>query len=153
MRALERRVPPLLAWAASAGLAVALDRAWPELGCRWPGQVPAGLVLAAGGGAVAGAGVREFRRAATTMSPLAGRKARALVTTGVYRFSRNPMYLGLLLALGGVVVALGSGPALATLPALAAFLHHFQIAPEERALAADFGAEFAAYCSRTRRWI
>ena len=148
----ERRVPPLLAWAVAAGAVWTLGREWPAPG--WGGAVAAVIagLLAGAGGVLAAAGVWQFRRAATSLSPFAGAGVRVLVTDGVYGWTRNPMYLGLALALAGVVVWRGSGAAVAPWPLFCAYLQRFQIRPEERDLAARFGPEFAAYRARVGRW-
>ena len=149
----ERRVPPLLVWAVAAGAVGALGRGWPSP--DWGGAVAsvvAGL-LAVAGGVLAGAGVWQFRRAATSLSPFAGAGVRVLVVDGVYGWTRNPMYLGLALALAGFVVWRGSWAAVAPWPLFCAYLQRFQIRPEERDLSAAFGAEFAAYEARVGRWV
>jgi protein-S-isoprenylcysteine O-methyltransferase Ste14 len=110
-------------------------------------------VLAGAGALVAGAGVWQFRRAATSLSPFAGAGVRTLVVSGVYAWTRNPMYLGLALALAGVVVWRGSWAAVVPGPLFCAYLQRFQIRPEERDLAAAFGPEFAAYRARVGRWF
>jgi protein-S-isoprenylcysteine O-methyltransferase Ste14 len=149
----ERRVPPLLAWAVAAGAVWALGRGWPAPGWGGPGAFGVALGLAGAGAFVAGAGVWQFRRAATSLSPFAGARVRGLVVDGVYAWTRNPMYLGLALALAGVVVWRGSWAAVAPWPLFCAYLQRFQIRPEERDLAAAFGPEFAAYRARVGRWF
>jgi protein-S-isoprenylcysteine O-methyltransferase Ste14 len=148
----ERRVPPLLAWAVAAGAVWALGRGWPAPGWGGPGAFGVALGLAGAGAFVAGAGVWQFRRAATSLSPFAGARVRGLVVDGVYAWTRNPMYLGLALALAGVVVWRGSWAAVVPGPLFCAYLQRFQIRPEERDLAAAFGPEFAAYRARVGRW-
>lgn len=111
------------------------------------------LVVALAGGAIAAAGIRSFRCAGTTLNPHRPDKASALVTGGIWRVTRNPMYLGLALVLAGVAVWLWWWPALAGPLAFAAYITRFQIQPEERALAARFGAEYEAYRQRVRRWF
>ena len=149
----ERRLPPLLAWSVAAGAVWTLGRAWPAPGWGGARASSAALLLAGAGAAWAGAGVWQFRRAATSLSPFAGAGVRTLVVEGVYAWSRNPMYLGLAWALAGVVVWRGSWAAVAPWPLFCAYLHRFQIRPEERDLAATFGPEFAAYRARVGRWF
>ena len=79
--------------------------------------------------------------------------ASSLVATGVFRFTRNPMYLGLFLVLAGWAAHLANAAALAGPLLFALYVTRFQILPEERALATKFGPEFDAYKLRTRRWI
>jgi len=77
----------------------------------------------------------------------------ALVTTGVFRISRNPMYLGLVLLVLGVAIMMNRAIPLLVAPALGALLHARFIRPEERRMADVFGTEYARYASRVRRWI
>jgi protein-S-isoprenylcysteine O-methyltransferase Ste14 len=114
-----------------------------EVGLRL-GQLSAVIALLAFAG---------FGLARTTINPLHPSRASTLVTGGIFRFTRNPLCLSLLLLLISYAVRLDSwavwlGPAL-----FAAYITRFQIIPEESALAAKFGAAFQAYRSRTRRWI
>jgi protein-S-isoprenylcysteine O-methyltransferase Ste14 len=97
-------------------------------------------------------GVLTFRRAKTTVNPTTPAAASALVRTGVFRFTRNPMYLGLLLCLVAWAIFLSSVLALLSAPLFVVYMNRFQIAPEERALAALFGDSFAAYKRDVRRW-
>jgi protein-S-isoprenylcysteine O-methyltransferase Ste14 len=110
------------------------------------------VILSAAGIGVAIGGVMSFRRARTTVNPLKPETSAALVSTGVYSYTRNPMYLGMLLVLFAWAVYLSSiwsllGPLL-----FALYITRFQILPEERVLAGLFGAAFAAYKKRVRRW-
>ena len=79
--------------------------------------------------------------------------ASALVTGGIYRVTRNPMYLGMLGVLAGWAVWLGNIAAWLGLPLSMALLTALQIRPEERILAERFGAEFERYAARVRRWL
>jgi protein-S-isoprenylcysteine O-methyltransferase Ste14 len=105
------------------------------------------------GGAVALAGDLEFRRARTTINPLRPQKTTALVTSGVYRFTRNPMYLGLLLVVTGWCAFLSSAITLLGPVAFASYITRFQIVPEERVLLLKFGASYSNYLARVRRWL
>ena len=113
----------------------------------------AALLLATAGAALALAGVWAFAQARTTVNPLAPRRARELVMHGVYRHTRNPMYLGMLLALAGWAVWLGNAAALPVLPAFVLVLNALQIRPEEAALRERFGEAYARYACRVRRWL
>lgn len=105
-------------------------------------MLAAGLVVAA---------VLEFSRARTTTIP---REApSALITTGIFRHSRNPIYLADLLVLFGVSLIWGSVPGLVLVPVLGWLLQARFIRGEEERLAAAFGTEFETYRSATRRWI
>ena len=157
-RWLEHRIPPPLIDLACAALmwwlAGLLPQAqlWPR-GGSWLVWVVA-LSLALIGGLIALAGVREFARARTTVNPLAPQRASTLVTGGIYRYTRNPMYLGMLLVLIGWGVWLGNAVALLAGPLLAVLvLNALQIAPEERVMRERFGDDYARYAARVRRWL
>ena len=105
------------------------------------------------GGVTALAGDFQFMRARTTINPLRPQNTSALVTSGIYRFTRNPMYLGLALVLLGWSAFLCAAIALLGPVAFAAYVTRFQIVPEERVLLAKFGATYSEYLSRVRRWI
>lgn len=92
-----------------------------------------------------------LRRARTTVLPTAG--AKALVTDGPYRFSRNPIYLGNTVALAAFAVALRWGWLLLLLPVTVAAVNWLGIAREEEHLAARFGADWTAYAAKVRRWL
>ncbi len=79
--------------------------------------------------------------------------ASSLVVSGVYRYTRNPMYLGFLLILPGWAAFLSNAAARVVFPAFVLYMDHFQVFPEERALASLFAQEFADYRARVRRWI
>ncbi|MFT4613198.1 MAG: protein-S-isoprenylcysteine O-methyltransferase Ste14 [Bacteroidia bacterium] len=92
-----------------------------------------------------------FSAAGTNVIPF--REVTALVTTGVYRISRNPMYLGMLLVLIGVAVTVGATTALLVPPIFAGIVQLRFIQGEEKMLLAAYPQEYAAYCNQVRRWI
>ncbi len=150
---LELRIPPVALFILVAVAMRALSGILPALSFAFPGKSIVGAALAIAGVLVAAAGLFAFRRAQTTFDPTRPERASALVARGVYRFSRNPMYLGILLVLLGWAVQLANVLAFLGLPVFVAYLDRFQIAPEERALRAKFGAAFAAYEKSVRRWL
>jgi protein-S-isoprenylcysteine O-methyltransferase Ste14 len=111
------------------------------------------MSLALAGAVTSALGVFSFRRAGTTVNPMKPETSSSLVTSGIYKLTRNPMYLGFLLILLGWAVFLSSILAFLFLPAFIVYMNHFQIEPEERALATLFGQAFAAYKARARRWL
>ncbi len=127
--------------------------ATPGLAYPLPARLALALVLVGLGGSVALAGVIAFRRKRTTVNPLTPGASAAVVSNGVYRVSRNPMYLGFFLVLAGWALYLSNAGAALLLPAFWAYLTQYQIKPEERALLAKFGPEFAQYMARVRRWL
>lgn len=99
------------------------------------------------------AGVVSFRLAKTTVNPLKPELASALVTSGIYRITRNPMYLGFALLLCAWASFLGSIWAAALIVLYVLFIQRFQIQPEERALQSIFGDTFTHYTQRVRAWL
>jgi len=153
MSALELKIPPPVV-AVLAGTAMWFASPHPV-----PPEFPLFLRLAAFigvaliGGGIALAGDLAFKRASTTINPMRPENTTALVTTGIYRRTRNPMYVGLTLVLIGWAAFLCFpwtliGPAVFVL-----YITRFQIAPEESILSAKFGQEYDAYRSRVRRWL
>lgn len=150
---LELRVPPVAQSVIYAFAMWAVGRALPAVDLPWTYRLGIGLTLAATGFAIALTGVITFHRALTTINPIRPDSTSTLVTTGVYRYSRNPMYLGILMALMGWCVVLGSLWSLFVLPLFVVTMTRLQIIPEEKAMAALFGAEYVEYRNRVRRWI
>jgi protein-S-isoprenylcysteine O-methyltransferase Ste14 len=115
------------------------------------------VTIALGAAAVAVAfsvsGVLAFRKAKTTKNPMKPEAASSLVVTGIYKVTRNPMYVGLSILLLAWAVFLWSAWVLVGPLVFVAYISRFQIAPEERVLAQLFGAEYAAYKARVRRWL
>ena len=151
---LEARIPPVLVWA------VAYAGQW---GVRRMGWVPAievplavrsaGAVIVWAAVALGIAAVVQFVTSRTTVDPHRVDRASALVTGGVYRITRNPMYLALLLVLVGRSVRDVDPLGLVFAVGFVLYMNRFQIGPEERALSRAFGREYDAFRRRTRRWI
>lgn len=111
------------------------------------------LVVAGVGVALMGLGGMAFRRAKTTSNPIKPEAASSLVITGVYRHTRNPMYVGAAVVLVGWAFYLGSLPAFVGPVVFVLYITRFQIIPEERVLRGKFGPEFAEYQARVPRWL
>lgn len=153
MRALELRVPPPVVALVVALLMWAAARATPRLGVDVPARPVIAIALAVVGVVVTVAGLLQFRRARTTVNPLNPGATTALVVTGVYRISRNPMYLGLAIVLLGAAVFLSHALAPLGVVMFVAYITRFQIIPEERALRALFPGDFKEYAGQVRRWL
>ena len=153
MRWLETRIPPPVVAACFAILVwlVAPHSAQDELPLAY--RLGTGLFIALLGGAIAAAGSVGFRRARTTVNPLRPERASSLVTAGIYRYTRNPMYVGMTMVLVGVAAWLWWLPALLAAGAFALYITQFQIKPEERTLLSKFGQEYEQYCQSVRRWL
>jgi protein-S-isoprenylcysteine O-methyltransferase Ste14 len=153
MKALELKVPPLPLAVGFGVLMWALDRWLPMQTDRSMVRITIALAVFALAVSIVVTAVVGFRRARTTVDPFHPETASAIVTTGIYRFTRNPMYLGFLLALAGWAVFLGN-VASALMPLIfIAYMNRFQISPEERALRARFGVPYETYLASVRRWL
>ncbi|MDE2996139.1 MAG: isoprenylcysteine carboxylmethyltransferase family protein [Bacteroidota bacterium] len=150
MRWLELKIPPVGVGLLTATLAWAGDTlGWLPVSL---GLTPAVFIVTVGF-VVAIAGVAAFRKAQTTVDPFNPNKASSLVTGGIYRHSRNPMYLGMLLVLMGWALYLSDGLSLALTLLFVPYMIRFQIKPEERVMREKFGEEFDRYCNAVRRWV
>ena len=153
MNSLELKIPPPF-----VALALALLM-WVTSSVAQPIEVPfalrlgIALVLVVVGQSISISAMVAFRRAKTTMNPIKASAASSLVSSGVYRFTRNPMYLGLLLTLSAWAVFLSNPLALLFVPLFMLYMNRYQIGPEERVLSSLFGAEYVAYKKKVRRWI
>jgi protein-S-isoprenylcysteine O-methyltransferase Ste14 len=153
MRWLELRVPPPLVGVATALLMWLAARTAPSLDFDLPARGPAVLATAAAGLAIDVAAFVHFRKAKTTINPMTPEATSALVSAGVYRLTRNPMYVGMLVMLIAWALWLANPLAFILLPVFVAYLNRFQILPEERALQARFGADFERYRASVHRWL
>jgi protein-S-isoprenylcysteine O-methyltransferase Ste14 len=153
MSTLELKVPPpfvtlvlaLLMWLtpAFAGL----------VPIPYAARVLSAVVLVCVGLGISIAGVLAFRRAKTTVNPVKANLTSSLVVQGVYRYTRNPMYVGFLMVLLAWAVFLANPLAALWVVVFVLYITRFQITPEERVLTSLFGAEYAAYKDRVRRWV
>lgn len=110
-----------------------------------------GLLPAAAGLAILGRSILQFRRAGTTVEPF--QKASELVQTGLYAYSRNPIYLAMVLCLLGIAILLGSLTPFLVIPLFAWLIQRNVILAEEQMLEANFGESYRQYKMRVRRWI
>jgi protein-S-isoprenylcysteine O-methyltransferase Ste14 len=150
---LENRFPPpivcLLAGLAMGALAWATPAIAVDPFLRIGIAVPVALV----GLFVGASGFLAFGRAKTTIDPVHIDRASTLVTGGIFRFTRNPMYVGFTLLLLGWAVYLAAPWAFLGPVAFVLFTTRYQILPEERIMLSKFGAAYADYQTRVRRWI
>ena len=122
-----------------------------ELPLDWPVRI-AGLVLLGGAGLAVGLPANErFRRVGTDVRPW--KSSSAFVADGVYRFTRNPMYLGMALIYAGLAMTFASVAGLALLPVLLLIVQTQVIAREERYLEGKFGEDYRRYKASVRRWL
>ena len=153
MNALDLKVPPLVLVLV---LAVAMWFAaiqLPSLAFTLPWRH--GLAITVSGVAILFllAGGYAFQKAKTTLNPTTPTATSSIVASGVYRVSRNPMYVGFLFVLTGWAIWLSHPLSFLFLPVFVAYMNRFQISPEERALSAKFGEEYDTYKQGVRRWL
>lgn len=153
MYVLELKIPPLVVVALFALAMWLLAQLVPPLALSEVWRLIFAIGFATAGVAVALSGVLAFRRANTTVDPRVPQQSSSLVIRGIYRYSRNPMYLGFLLLLAALACYLMSAAALVLLPLFVLYMNRFQIVPEERHLLHKFGAEYQAYTTQVRRWL
>jgi len=152
-RGLELKVVPVAFGAIVAALMWCAASATPALDFRFPAIFPSSASLALLGVVICLSGVVSFRRAKTTVNPTRPESTSSLVVSGIYKYTRNPMYVGFLLLLAGWATFLSNLAPFALLPAFVVYMNHFQIGPEERALGSLFAQEYQAYGARVRRWV
>jgi len=153
MSALDLKIPPPIVTLVLALLMWLTPAVAGHLEISFPSRVLWAVVLVCVGQGIAIAGMVAFRRAKTTVNPVKASSASSLVIRGVYRYTRNPMYVGLLLTLLAFAVLLANPLAVLWVVVYVLYITRFQIIPEERVLASLFGAEYEAYKGRVRRWI
>ena len=150
---LELKVPPVALSAIAAAFMTSISAAAPAFDFTFPANFVASVSLTLMGALTSLAGVRSFRRAKTTVNPIKPDSTSSLVVSGVYGYTRNPMYLGFLMILLGWAADLSNAMALAVLPVFVLCMNRFQIFPEERVLAALFADDYAEYRAKVRRWL
>lgn len=150
---LELKVPPVAVMLIMAALMWFARLATPASDFSLAASVvcAAGLLLL--GALTCLAGVAAFRRAKTTVNPMNPDSASVLVVSGIYKYSRSPMYLGFLLTLSGWALLLSNTLALLLVPAFVLYINRFQIYPEECALTSRFGEDYEEYYAKVRRWL
>lgn len=153
MNWLELRIPPV-ALALIGALGMTACAQWlPAWRLTLTGSTAVATALALVGALVVLLGVYEFRRSRTTVNPVRPGNATCVVSHGIYRVSRNPMYLGLALALLALAVYQAHALSPLWVAGFVVYMTRFQIRPEERALVSKFGAEYTSYIESVRRWI
>ena len=150
---LELKVPPDVVWVIVASLMWFASVKTPHLYLLPPLRNGVAVALTVVGIWAMVSARASLERANTTWRPMTPGQATSLVTSGVYGFSRNPIYLGMLLVMLGWAVLLTSPVAVVVSAVFVLYLDRFQIVPEERALSSVLGQEYLDYLRRVRRWL
>ena len=153
MNALALKVPPVAQVIITAAAMYGTAKIMPSLQFSLSGSTVLAVGLGVIGMSLGVMGVTQFRKAQTTPNPQALEKVSSLVTSGIYRYSRNPMYLGLVLILLGWAFYLSHFLAFVLLPVFIFYMTRFQIQPEEQMMARKFGKTYQAYLNKVRRWV
>jgi protein-S-isoprenylcysteine O-methyltransferase Ste14 len=153
MRALEHRIPPPVLALLTGAAMWFMGRGAPRSGLPDVARYTLSAVLFVAAGAFGFPAFLAFRRAGTTTNPVKIDRAAALVSSGIYRVTRNPMYVALTLLLCAWAAWLQAPVGALGPPLFALYIDRFQIVPEERAMRARFAEAYDAYRRRTRRWL
>ncbi len=130
-----------------------LDKLVPQFSFYFMGQLSFAIIIGLMGLAIDIIAIISFLKTKTTINPLAPQNTNSIVTTGLYRYSRNPMYVGLFCLLVAAALWLGNILNVFLLLIFLFLITVFQIKPEEAILAKKFGASYQHYCQRVRRWL
>lgn len=153
MLSLDHKIPPPVVGAAVAAGMWGLSALGPEVPLASLLKYVLVAILVVVGLAFDLLGILAFRRSRTTVNPLKPERASFMVTGGVYRVTRNPMYLGMAVLLVAWVVHLSALLPFVGPVAFVLYITRFQIQPEERALQGIFGEAYSAYVCRVPRWL
>ncbi|MFK5912883.1 MAG: isoprenylcysteine carboxylmethyltransferase family protein [Woeseiaceae bacterium] len=153
MKALETKIPPPIIALAFATLIWWMASYLPKIEIEFMPKVVIVSLLMAIGAFFDFSGLLKFFKAKTTINPMKPHASSALVNTGIYKITRNPMYVGLVFILSGWCIYLNCPAAMIGVAGFIFYIHAFQILPEERILITLFGEEYIEYQSRVRRWL
>lgn len=147
------KIPPLGQGIIAIVLIWLFDRYVPLYHIKYVYQGIVASILIGIGVIVAISGIVSFIKLRTTVDPRYPEKASELVIIGVYKYSRNPMYLGILLIITGMAFYLGALSNIFVVGSFVAFINKYQIVPEEVALQDKFGESYTHYAQNVRRWF
>ncbi|NBC05127.1 MAG: DUF1295 domain-containing protein [Bacteroidetes bacterium] len=153
MKFLECKIPPALQFVIVAALMWWISDSIPDLNYSSITLKWLGISLFSVGVFIGLLGVYEFWKQRTTVDPHKPEKVSSFVDTGVYRFTRNPMYLGLLIGLIGILFYFANPINILPVIGFVLYMNRFQIIPEERVMVNKFREDFSEYKESVRRWI
>ena len=153
MLKLELKIPPVALVFIFAGLMWLCAKLLPFLSIQTELRIPIAVAIILIGLVFGLAGVFSFRKAQTTVNPTTPEASSSLVTTGIFQYTRNPMYVGLMCLLLSWAVFLANPVSLLCSVGFILYMNRFQIRPEEQALTALFGDSYKTYTQQVRRWL
>ncbi|OAN11477.1 isoprenylcysteine carboxyl methyltransferase [Photobacterium jeanii] len=146
------KLPPPLLMLITLAAMYGVGQHWPWWHFSFWGKQGVMLLLCALGAFFGLAGVVSFAKARTTINPHKPTNASTLVTSGIYQYSRNPMYLGLVFFLLAAWLYMSVLSPIVMVILFVLYMNHFQIEPEEEMLNLKFGDDYKQYCQQVRRW-
>ncbi|MEO9870547.1 methyltransferase family protein [Ekhidna sp.] len=147
------KIPPVIVFLLSLGIAFGIYYLTKEYSYNYPYKTLLSRIPLVSGALIALAGIAAFRLRGTTTDPTKPEKASTLVTNGIYMYTRNPMYFGMLLVLIGGIIRIGNPFCILSAIFFVLYMNKFQIRPEEGALKNLFPNEYPEYLKKVRRWI
>lgn len=150
---LENRIPPPVVGIVVGAINYGLAQLFTGLSWSEQPQFILGTIVGLFGLGINASGFLSFRAAKTTVNPLKPETASSLVRSGIFAYTRNPMYVGMAIILVGWGIYLANPVAVLGAGLFVVFIQRFQITPEERAMVKLFGEEYEQYRQQTRRWL
>lgn len=153
MKTLELLIPPPLVMVLVGLFMWLISIIFPELNFGWLKSTLLAIIFAGIGILIGVIGIVTFKFAATTSDPIHPEQTSTIVSSGIYAYTRNPMYLGVLLILIGLAVYLGNLLSFLGAIIFIIYINNFQIIPEEQVLEEKFGSTYKNYKGKVRRWL
>ncbi|MEX2604805.1 MAG: isoprenylcysteine carboxylmethyltransferase family protein [Gracilimonas sp.] len=150
---LKLKIPPVVVFLICCALMWAIHKLFPNSGLKLEFRMEILVSLIAVGGFFGIVSLYQFARKSTTVNPHKPQNTNRFVKSGVYKISRNPMYLALVLVLGAAVFYWGNPFTIVVLPLFVWYMNEFQIKPEEEVMEQKFGDKFVEYRKEVRRWL
>lgn len=150
---LELKIPPLVVMIVCIAVVFLLHLALPILSLHFSAQAAIAALMCFAAATICAVAVLQCHFSGTTVDPRNPRATNELIISGVFRLSRNPMYLGFSMFISAAVLLTGNLVAIATVPIFVLYMNRFQIQPEELQLSKKFPQSFKEYQDRVRRWL
>ncbi len=150
---MKLKIMPPLQLLITLGVMYLIYIATPAIRFYFPGQNKLSILVALLGSGIMGLAIGRFFKVGTTTNPHHPEQASQLVVTGIFNYSRNPMYLGMLIILLAGLIRFGNPINIIPIIGFFMTITQWQIKPEEEILTQKFGDEYKSYCQRVRRWF